>query len=405
MKKYFFLLLIFSFGFIKFANAFHLKGGWIQYEYLSTDSASNTHKYRITVRQYLSCTSTSQQIDADVFLGIFDGSTNSMVQKLTVPLTSTIQPSITTFDPCINPKPAVGSVCYRIDSYVAIVNLPFNQGGYILAVQRCCRIGGIVNLVNSDNLGVTYYNKIPGNILSSSYAVNSSPSFQMRDTVIICRQTPFTFDFSATDADGDSLAYTFCDGLHGGSSGSQTGARPDPPANPPYPIVTYANGYSGSFPMTTSVTINSKTGIISGIAPGNTGDYVVAVCALEYRNGVLIGRTKKEIHINVANCQLSAADLKPTYITCNGFDLSFQNEATATNVISYKWDFGETNLTTDTSSLPTPTWHYTDTGVYTLKLIVASQGCTDSATALVKIYPGFVPNFQVDGFCFQNPFV
>ena len=31
----------------------------------------------------------------------------------------------------------------------------------------------------------------------------------------------------------------------------------------------------------------------------------------EFRNGVKIGETKKEIHIQVADCSLSAADLKP----------------------------------------------------------------------------------------------
>ncbi|MFX6907650.1 hypothetical protein ABTH77_20570, partial [Acinetobacter baumannii] len=65
--------------------------------------------------------------------------------------------------------------------------------------------------------------------------------------------------------------------------------------------------------MSTSVKINPTTGLISGVAPATVGDYVVGVCASEFRNGVLIGRTKKEIHITVADCSLSAAALKPSY--------------------------------------------------------------------------------------------
>ncbi len=400
MKKILLLLIIFLFCKADTCFAFHLKGGWIQYEYISTDSVAKTHRYRITVRQYLSCSSSGGQIDPDVYLGIFDGETNLLFQKITVPLSYTDRPSITTFDPCINPTPLPGSVCYRIDVYVTTVNLPFNNAGYALAVQRCCRIGGIVNLVNSDQLGVTYYNKIPGFVIDSNYAINSSPSFLQKDTVIICKNTPFTFDFSATDAEGDSISYIFCEGLHGGNPGSQGGARPDPPANPPYNIVDYSQGFSGSFPLGTGVQINSISGLISGIAPSITGDYVIAVCALEYRKRVLIGITKKEIHINVANCQLSAAELNPTYITCNGFDLQFQNESSATGINAYLWSFGDGQ----TDTVPTPLHHYSDTGVYNLKLIVKAQGCTDSATAIVRIFPGFIPSFDVNGFCYQNPF-
>ncbi len=402
MKKYFALfILVFSCSPL---FAFHLKGGWIQYEHLSTDSSKRTNTYRITIRQYLSCSSSGNQIDPDVYLGIFDGNSNALLQTLTIPLSSTDRPSITTFDPCINPKPTPGTVCYRIDNYISIVEFPFSDAGYILAVQRCCRIGGIINLINSDQLGVTYYNKIPGNILGTNYAKNSSPVFLQKDTVIVCHNAPFTFDFSATDADKDSIVYTFCNGLNGGSSGNN-GARPNPPFNPPYQSVNYASGYSGSGPMGPNVSIDYKTGLISGIAPNTTGEYVVAVCALEYRNGILIGSNKKEIHINVANCELSAASLKPSYITCDGFTLTFQNESSATNITSYKWDFGVKNISTDTSSNPTPTYTYSDTGVYNLKLVVASQGCTDSATSIVKIFPGFVPNFSVTGYCFQNPFL
>lgn len=384
---------------VAFSN--HLKGGWIQYEYISTDSVARTNRYKITVRQYLSCSSVGAQIDQQIYLGIFDGSNNNLLQNLTVPLSYTDRPSITTFDPCISPTPAPGSVCYRIDAYVVTVNLPFNDAGYFLAVQRCCRIAGINNVAGSSTVGITYFNSIPSNILNNNYSNNNSPIFQQKDTVIICKTTPFTFDFSATDLDGDSLAYTFCDGLQGGSAGTG-GAQPNPPASPPYQPINYIQGYSGSSPLGAQVTINPKTGLISGIAPSTTGDYVIAVCVMEYRNGINIGITKKEIHINVANCQLSAAKLNPTYVTCDGFNLQFQNESSAAGITSYKWYFGDGA----TDTVPAPPHTYADTGVYNLKLVVATAGgCRDSANALVKIFPGFVPSFTVTGYCFQNPFL
>lgn len=394
------VLLFFSFS---FAYSMHLKGGWIYYEYLGKGSSTNTSKYRITVNQYLLCTSQGQQIDANVFLGVFDGASNVLEQVITIPHTNTVFEEKKKFDPCINNPP---TVCYRIDKYVITIDLSDNNAGYILNVQRCCRIGGIVNINNSQNVGITYTTRIPGIVGGVIVRNNNSPLFAQKDTAIVCVNSFFTFDFSATDLDGDSLSYSFCNGLTGGDP-SAMGTQPNPPTNPPPPFVSlsYAGGFTGQTPMGQNVTIDSHTGIISGNAPGTTGDYVVAVCASEYRNGIYIGQTKKEIHINVSNCQLSGAKLKPSYITCNGFDFLFQNESTASNITSYHWDFGVPTVTNDTSNLPKPTYTYADTGAYTIKLKVAnSQGCSDSASSVLKIYPGFIPDFSVTGSCFLTPF-
>ena len=409
MKKVFALFIFLALANAGLAN--HLKGGWIQYTYLGPGANPNTSKYEITVRQYLDCKSTQGQRDADVYLGIFDGGTNQLLTSpsITIPLSGTDMPNKTDFSPCLSkPNPIV---CYIIDRYTTTIDLPDNAAGYILAVQRCCRILGIKNMAgNSNDIGITYTTRIPGTINGINYSNNKSPVFAQKDTVVVCYNSPFTFDFSATDADGDVLTYAFCDGLTGGDN-TQPGARPNPPTTPPPPFqpISYGAGFSGSSPMGPTVTIDPQTGIISGIAPSATGDYVVAVCASEYRNGVFIGVTKKEIHVTVANCSLSGAALKPSYITCNGTTLSFQNESTSPNITSYLWDFGIPSLTTDTSTSPTPTYDFLksgkDSGTFTVKLKVASSGgCQDSATSVVQVYPGFVPAFNVTGTCFLNTY-
>lgn len=384
----------------------HLKGGWIQYSYLGPGAAANTSKYQVTVRQYLDCNSTTQQRDQDVYLGIYDGTSNVLITTLTVPLSGTDNPNKTSYSPCISlPTPRV---CYIIDIYATTIDLPNNIGGYSLTVQRCCRIAGIQNLSGATNdIGVSYTTKIPGTINGVDYSNNKSPVFAQKDTALICHNSPFTFDFSATDADGDQIVYSFTDGLTGGNN-TGPGARPNPPANPPYGTVPYAApSFTGSSPMGSQVTIDPQTGIISGIAPDAMGDYVVAVNALEYRNGILIGTTRKEIHITVADCSISAAALKPTYITCNGTTLSFQNESQNSSISSYLWDFGVAGITTDTSTNPTPTYDFLksgkDSGTYTIKLKVSSSGgCQDSATATVKVYPGFIPGISIIGTCYLN---
>ncbi|MBC7721416.1 MAG: gliding motility-associated C-terminal domain-containing protein, partial [Pedobacter sp.] len=146
--------------------------------------------------------------------------------------------------------------------------------------------------------------------------------------------------------------------------------------------------------------------LISGTAPATIGEYVLAVYVQEWRNGVMINATKKELQINVANCSLSAASLKLSYINCDNFIFNFQNESSSSSITSYLWDFGVTTSTKDTSTQPTPTYTYADTGVYVLKLSVAnSGGCKDSAKSIVKVYPGFTPAFTVSGSCFQSPFI
>ncbi len=407
-KSILFFLIILVCG--QSSYAAHLKGGWIQYTYLGPGGTANSSKYQVTVRQYLLCSSSATQRDAQVYLGVFDGVTNQLINTITIARSSSDNPNKTTFSPCLNnPKP----VCYIIDIYTQIIDLPNNPAGYTLTVQRCCRVGSIVNVQDpSNNYGLSYTTKIPGFINGIDYSHNSSPAFAQKDTVIVCHNTPFTFDFSATDSDGDILSYSFCDGLTGGfndPNNSQNAAQPDPPSNPPYTAIAYSVGYTGSSPMGLNVTIDQNTGIISGVAPDSVGEYVISVCASEFRNNVLIGTTKKEIHITVGDCSLSAAALKPTYITCNGTSLSFQNESTNSSIISYLWDFGVPSITTDTSTSPTPTYDYLksgkDSGTFTVKLKVAtSAGCQDSTTALVKVYPGFAPNFTAQGTCYLNSY-
>jgi gliding motility-associated-like protein len=352
----------------------------------------------------MDCNSTASQRDGQVFLGVFNSRTGERIRTETIPKSAEETLDKNSFSPCLNSPPRV---CFLILRYDLVIDLPDNPDGYSLTVQRCCRITGIVNVSgNSGNIGVSYTNTIPGVINGTDYSKNSSPVFAQKDTAIVCFNSPFTFDFSATDADGDQIIYSFCSGSIGGGSGSPI---PNPPTAPPYASVPYNPSYPGNSPLGLAVTIDPNTGIIRGTAPGVTGQFVVAVCANEYRNGVLIGSTKKEIHITVAGCSISAAELKPNYITCNGTTLSFQNESSNSSITSYFWDFGVAGINSDTSSSPTPTYDFLnsgrDSGTFTVKLVVAtSGGCKDSATTIVKVYPDLRVNFNAAGNCFLNPY-
>ncbi len=376
-----------------------MKGGHIEYKYNGVGASAGTSNYTFTVTVFFSCTTSGPK--DNVYLGIFNAGTNAAVLSHQISTTTARTVTKTSINPCMSNPP---TICYEIYTYVYTTDLPDNSAGYVLAVQDALRVDGIVNITNSASDGITLTATMPGTINGTDYHTNSSPTFIFKDTAIVCYQGSFTYQFAATDADGDSLSYSFGNGLNvTNASGNTSGSAP---AAPPYNPLTYTAGYSGTAPLGNGVSINPVSGLISGVAPATTGEYVVAVYVKEWRNGILLDSVKKELQIYVYNCSLVAASLNTSYINCDNFTFSFQNESGASSVSSYLWDFGVTNSKTDTSSLPTPTFTYPDSGLYTLKLLVSTTGgCTDSAKAPVKVYPGFTPDFTVAGSCYQSPFV
>jgi gliding motility-associated-like protein len=395
MKKLVFVMLFSFFASISFAN--HTKGGWMYYEYLGAGSAANTLQYRITLKLYTICSLNSGQFNPTINFSIFDGSTNQNIAN--IPVTYTSDPNIQNCTaqechPCINPIP---SICYKIITYQTTVELPRTASGYTIAYQRCCRITGIQNVqAPSNSVGETWTVNIPGTAVAGA-ETNSSARFSQNDTAIICEGNSFTFDFSATDINNDSLVYSFSSAYSGANNQNPA---PGNASNPPYAFVPYAGGFSGNQPMGNGVTINPSTGFVTGIGP-ISGIYVMTVTVSEYKRGtnIKIAEVRKSLHIEVANCSLTEVKLNPEYISCDGFTVDFRN-ILGSNIQTYYWEFGDGG----TSTQPTPSHTYADTGIYILKL-VANRGllCSDSATAPVKVYPGFIPDFDALGQCKNIP--
>jgi len=295
-----------------------------------------------------------------------------------------------------------GSGRYRITLlYYVEVELPFSASGYTVSYQRCCRIENITNVMNSNNAGATYTATIPGTSLLASAPRNTSPIFRGSDTVLICQDNPFLYDFGATDPDGDSLVYVYDQAYNFPQTGS-----PQPPmaGPPPYNSLNYSFGFTSDQPMGTSVRLNQFTGLMTGTAP-LAGIYVVTVAVLEYRNGVLINRHRKDLHIKVAPCSIAAADLQPEYINCDDFTITFQNRNNSPLIRSYFWDFNIPGRTDDTSNQARPTITFPDTGTYQIRLITnRNEDCTDTAYAVARVFPKFNAGFDVMQTCRNIPF-
>ena len=401
MKK---LLAIAAFIFVvQYVYANHTKGGYMYYEYLGPGSNANRLKYRITLKFYTACNLNENQFEPTINFTIFNATSYSVVSNTPVTFSTSYNIQNCTLQECHECVTSIPDICYKITTYQMTTDLPKTPDGYIVAYQRCCRIAGINNIVNSSNVGETWTVTLPGTATAPGAEKNSSATFAQNDTAIVCENSFFTFSFAATDIDNDSLAYSFCDAYSGGSTGSPT---PSPASLPPYAPVPYAGGYYGSSPMGGGVTINPFTGIVSGTAP-SSGIYVLTVCVSEYKRGtnIKMGEVRKSLHIQVANCTVTDASLKPQYTLCHSFSETFSNLTPGININSWFWDFGVAAATNDTSNAISPTFTYPDTGVYILKLVVnRGQSCSDSATAIVRVYPGFTPGFTVaDMQCKNTP--
>jgi len=392
MKRYI-LSALFILSFLT-SWAKHEKGGWILYEYISSDAVAKTSTYKITVTVFFLCDPGDPRGPRDIIIGVYNGGTNNAVLG---PLTGVIANSKrniskSTLDPCISNPPS--NICYEENVYTKTVVLPDDVNGYTIVVNTAGkRTTGLINVNGSGNTSLSITAQIPGN--TSNHHINTSPKFLFKDTAIICYSTKFDYQFSAIDSvDKDSLSYSFgsaYDGL----------VR----STPPLGFVTYNAGFSGSQPLGSGVTIDAATGLISGVAPTTTGEYVIDVYVKEWRNGVLIDSIKKELQIIVNNCTLLGASLDKLYVNCDSLSLTFLNGTIATTITSYEWNFGDPISPTNITTTPVGSHTFSQPGTYLLTLTVRnSGGCSDKATATVKVYPGFKPNFNVVGNCYQSNF-
>ena len=406
MKKVL-VIAVFLCALIQPLFAEHIKGGELFYEYVGPGQTAGTSVYRLTLKLYIDCNATSQgQLDTQIPLTIFDRKNYAFVDNPLAPMTGDV---FLRFDPASNP--CIGNppsdVCYRVRSFSTTVTLAINEMGYIIAYQRCCRIANIRNLAQPSNaVGATYMAEIPGtNVLADGYT-NNSPQFQGNDASAICRNSFFTLNFGSKQLDqdvakGDRVEYKFCGGFIGANQGDP---NPSQAASPMYPELTYSAPFAPTGPLGGSVSIDPLTGIITGVAPAATGQYVITVCAYEYRNNVLINIHRKDIHVGVSDCIPLNALLKPDYSYCDDLFVTFRNEQPNPSGSVYEWSFGDGGTETTTDIEGRVQHQYADTGTYLVKLKVTLAGqCIDSTTTLAKVYPGFFPGFVSQGTCILLP--
>ncbi|PTM13328.1 MAG: hypothetical protein DA408_07420 [Bacteroidetes bacterium] len=368
-------------------HATHIVGGEMGYTCLG----NNQYEIRLTIYRDCFFGNPDAYFDDPASIGIFDNN-NFLLQDIRINLMGddTLSPVLT--DECLVIPP---TVCVHTTTYRTVVELLPRPGGYQLAYQRCCRNQTIANIVDPLGTGATYGVVISERALEEC---NSSAEFLQWPPLYICANEPIFFDQSAIDADGDSVVYRLCTPLTGATPNIP---RPQPPNNPPYaPIVWNAppygvdnmlNGFTGGVPLR----IDAQTGLLTG-TPNTVGQFVVGICAEEYRNGELISTSRRDFQYNVGTCgQTTAAFFAPT-VQCDGLEVQLLNQSVGTG--NFLWIFGDLAAPLGTTTAANPSFTFPSTGTYTISLIAApGEPCADTLTQEIQLLTlSLQPAFRLD---------
>lgn len=271
------ILLLISFS-SQQAKASHLYATEITYRCL------NNNQYIVQLEAFQDCGA----ISAPNTVSIQINSSCSATQTFSLPqisLTdiSPICPGATS--PCITNSYGTSHVIYADTITLVSCN------DWVISYDNCCRSFNIVNLVNS-SVSIYTHATLDNSLTCNSTALSNNTGYLYANVGLTQ-----TYSINAHDLDGDSLVFIQTEPL--GSSG-----------NPE----AYSIPHSTMHPLGTASNfdLNSSTGEI--VFTGNTaGTYIVGIRVEEYRNGVLIASSNKDLNISVAQGSNSV----PNYTVSN----------------------------------------------------------------------------------------
>jgi gliding motility-associated-like protein len=334
--------------------------------------------------------------DNNLQVAIYRKSNNQLMKAITlVSYNLSGTPFVYTNENCATSQGLNVSIISFTENLYLDPNLYNDPAGYYIVWDRCCR-NAADNITNSLNAGMLFYLEFPAlKDASGSEFKNSSPKFVAPNGEYICRGQPFSFDNGAIDADGDQLRYSFVTPYNGFSGPGNPAPSPRPSSN--YPLISWSNGYdaNSAIPSTPAMSIDAN-GIIS-VTSNQLGLYVFSVLVEELRDGVVIGRVRRDFQLKVIDC--TAPPPKPNIFkdapvptttqlaTIDICEFGFVELATKQdNNYQYQWQKDDNNI----ANAETFKLKVTEAGKYTV-IISYKQGCSGSTTSektIVSVKPG-----------------
>ncbi len=271
--------------------ATHIVGGDMTYRCLGND------RYEVTLMVYRDCIYGDPEADFDdpASIAIYDAWDKLQVHlgtlgQILIPFNS--DDTIRIQSDCLMDGEGV---CVHRTVYKMEVELPFTEGGYNLVYQRCCRNETLANIIDPLETGATFVTHISEESLASC---NSAPEFKEWPPIYICVNEPLTYDHSAIDSDGDQLVYRLCTPYSGAT---REHPLPQPAPKPPYDSVMWKSPYNLDNLLGGTALSIDQNGILTA-TPNTIGQFLVGICVEEYRDGKLIGETRRDFEYNVIDC-------------------------------------------------------------------------------------------------------
>lgn len=273
------------------AKASHILGGELFYTYVS----GNT--YKITMIMYGDCSGSAAAFQglttATPQIQVYNGAT--LVQTLVL----TSQPGSGVNVSPVCPDEANNTTCNGgtlpgVKKFIYAANITLSTTS---ANWRFRSLGDLLNNTVTGRSNAITNALIPGGgsvmsleaTLNNATASNSSPTYTTIPTPFFCINKPQEYNQGAVDADGDSLSFNLVPGLDANFTPSQN--------------VSYIAPFTATAPLGCApgtFAFNNTNGQLS-FFPNITQNALVVSRVSEYRNGVLIGTSMREMNFIVLN--------------------------------------------------------------------------------------------------------
>ena len=435
-RKSFATACLFLFFLCPSVESKHIIGGDLNYECVS--QTATTVRLRFEMVLYRDQRDPEgADCDLDALFGVWTGSEGNWIYA---GKTAPLSPQQGFLNELLNPPcadagagtsaniPPNEQCVYRFE-----IDLPKIDENYLIAYQRCCRNEAISNVVDPGGFGAVFSIELTPEALLTC---NNSPKFNPYETAIFCTNQQLIIDNNAPDMDGDSVHYAFCFPVSAGGRNSMdqfscTYVKPDPEICGPQEFIDVefrSPTFSFSRPVlgNPDLALNRNTGLLAG-NPNILGEYVMAVCAEEYRDGILLTKMRRDLQVIITDCTpkdalLSVSPEDEPFVLNTGpggtlpgdpnrplddifivrvcgetnvkFDLENVSEPYRNESFLWFFDLGDKIITSDKQS---PEIDFPGIGEYNGFMVIdpESPPCSDTAFVEVKILPTVASVFEL----------